>query len=435
MFRARTSAILGILLMLTSASTQLSARELELSVGQRLGWDSNALRVANEDDDRDKDRDGFWEFLPGLTLREARNDELSYTLRYRPRYRHYFDVNGINGWDHTQLARVGWQMTPRDTLSLEQTYTDTRTRRLEGGDADVDPSDRDRVKRARVDSAYTHAFTPRVSGQLGFNFEDYQFDSRDRIDNWAAGGSVGTNYAFHERTILGLTFFGRYRKNRGDGKFPQRVGGGTQPSSKNYLANLAASVSQAITPTIDLFFQIGPSIIHTDPDGTPTDENQITSDGSQTDVSFFTTSSLVKRFRLGELRGSYNRTESGGAGAIASQIRDAVDLEAMYRPYPDWTLRLIYQWSQQDVAQDLKFFSPTSNDFVSADERLRRNRALVILDHRFTDNISAYVRFDYTDQRQKEPRRAGAEIKSTTNQVQIYSGFVGVEYTFDPWVF
>jgi hypothetical protein len=407
--------------MLTSASTQLSARELELSVGQRLGVESNVLRRENNEKD-----DGFWEFAPQLTLRELRNDELSYSLRYRPRYRQYFDVSGINGWDHAQTAMVGWQITPRDNLSIDQSYTSTRTRRVDGGDADLDASDRDRVKRARADVDYSHGFTQRFFGNIGLSFEDYAFDSDERIDNHALGGSLGVTYGVFERTTVGLSALGRYRNNRGDNRSRVR-----QPSSNNYVFNLAASASQAVTPTIDFFLQIGPSIIYTDPDG-------LSTEGSTTEVTFFATTSLAKRFRLGELSAAYTRSESGGAGATSSQILDAVDLEATYQPYPDWRVRVIGRWSRQEVASDIEYAVFTGNPpvfigFAEADRKLDRYRVITSLNHRLTDRFSAQLRFDYT--RQKEEGFSAGSGTRVTRDVEIYSGFVGVEYTFDPWVF
>ena len=81
MFRVRVGAILGAVLgfvMLTPAFT--NAREIELSVENRIGGDSNVFRRNSA-----KNEDGFYEIAPRVTLRERRR-ELNYDLRYVPVY-------------------------------------------------------------------------------------------------------------------------------------------------------------------------------------------------------------------------------------------------------------------------------------------------------------------------------------------------------------
>jgi hypothetical protein len=257
---------------------------------------------------------------------------------------------------------------------------------------------------------YSHGFTPILFGQLGFEFEDYDFEQNNLTDNRAFSGTLGATYAVIESTTVGLSALGRYRDSRGLGDTQEET------ATDNYVGSIAASIAHQLTPTMSAFLQAGPSFIRSVPDDGSVDP--------ETDLTFFATASVEKRWRTLDVSAAYTRTESGGSGAVSSQILDAVDLEATYRPYPDWRFRLLGRWSQQKVASTFQFVGgPVAND-----RELTRYRAVASVDYRFTDRLTAVGRFEYTHQ--KQDRQLGDN--STT---QVAQGFVGIRYTFEPWVF
>ena len=78
MFRAQTCAVLGFGLMLAAASTE--ARELELSVENRIVGDSNVFRTSS-----DERSDAYYALSPRILVREG-NSKLDYEFSYRPTY-------------------------------------------------------------------------------------------------------------------------------------------------------------------------------------------------------------------------------------------------------------------------------------------------------------------------------------------------------------
>jgi hypothetical protein len=392
------------------SATALQARELELSIGQRIGGDSNVLRT-----DGREIEDGFYEFAPTLVAREGRHEDLSYVIRYAPRYRAFFETDGIDGVDHFQSARFDWQANPRDRFTLEQTFASTRTRRIESGfsDATIEASDRDRTQRASVNAGYSHAFTPRWFGNLGLDFQDLDFDRSGIVDNRAYGASLGTTYGIFESTTVGLSASGRFREARG-------LDSQNELSSENWSGSVAASISHSFSPTFDVSLQIGPSIIRSEPDSDSID--------STTDVSFFASANLQKRWREASFSVSYTRSESGGSGAVTSQVLDAVDVTFRYDPRPDWHFDLIGRWTQRQTLSDINLTGFT----VGNQNDSQIFQALARASHRLTKRIS--VRADFSYQNQQTDQDASF-LGSGSRTVETFSGFVSLEYKFDPWIF
>jgi len=411
MSRKRLGVLLGFVLMWPA--TALQARELELSIGQRIGGDSNVLRTEEREIE-----DGFYELAPTLVAREGRQEDLSYVIRYAPRYRAFFETDGINGVDHAQSARFDWQANPRDRFTLEQSFSSTRTRRIESGlfsGATIEAEDRDRVQRAEVNPGYSHAFTPRWFGNLGLEFQDFDFDTRGIVDNRAYGASLGTTYGIFESTRVGLNVSGRFREARG-------LDSQNELSSENWSGSVAGSISHSFSPTFDLSLQIGPSLIRSEPDSDSVD--------STTDISFFASASLEKRWREASLSVSYTRSESGGAGAVTSQVLDAVNVTARYDPRPDWHFELIGRWTQRQTLSDVDLTGPpftvaNQQDFQSFQAQARAS-------HRLTKHIFVRADLIYQNQQTDQDSSSGSGSSRT---IDTFSGFVSLEYQFDPWIF
>ncbi len=410
MSRKRLGLLLGFVLMWPA--TALQARELELSVGQRIGGDSNVLRT-----DGREIEDGFYELAPTLIAREGRHEDLSYVIRYAPRYRAFFETDGIDGVDHSQSARFEWQANPRDRFTLEESFSSNRTRRIESGfsDATIEASDRDRTQRANVNAGYSHAFTPRWFGNLGLDFQDFDFDTRGIVDNRAYGASLGTTYGIFESTTVGISASGRFREARG-------LDSQNELSSENWSGSIAGSIAHSFSPTFDLSLQIGPSIIRSEPDADSID--------STTDVSFFASASLEKRWREASFSVSYTRSESGGSGSVTSQVLDSVDVTFRYDPRPDWHFDLIGRWNQRQTLSDIDLTGFAGTVANQNDSQIFQAQARA--SHRLTKRVS--IRADFTYQNQQTEQDASF-LGSGSRTVETFSGFVSLVYTFDPWIF
>ncbi len=400
MVRAQVCAVFGFV-MLVATSTE--ARELELSVENRIGGDNNIFGVS-----RDQTEDGFYEFAPKLVVREER-EEVDYNVRYVPVYQAFFDHDNANGWDHLTDGELDWRITPRDTLGVSQRFSDTRRVRLEATEAAaglppvLEENDRERVRRIHAAVYYSRQFTPTLAARVSFQFEDVDFDSLRQTDTRAYSGSLAGNYGVSAWTTLGLSGSGRFRENRGSSR---------QSSSSAIIGNVGLSLASQLTETVDVFLQAGPSFIRSDEDdfgaitsslysidedsglakaidnpplgpasicdfqGTdflvicpelpytnlPSDKDDTHSllapadaSGEQdTDISFFAEARLTKRWRKALLRLSYRRTESASNGVGSSSIVDSANVFFSFNPEQPWRFVFLGQWSQQQVVSDVR---------------------------------------------------------------------------------
>ncbi len=113
MQRAHVCAGLGLGFMLAASSTY--AGEVQLSVENRIGGDSNVFRAANSRIDdgtppevhtaADKIHDGTIDISPTLGVHDD-DEDISYGLNYAPTYRNFLKTSGIDGVDHRATART-----------------------------------------------------------------------------------------------------------------------------------------------------------------------------------------------------------------------------------------------------------------------------------------------------------------------------------------
>lgn len=404
MYRALLCASLGLVMLLAVSA---NAREVAISVENRIGGDGNVLRTT----DRTK-ADGYWEFVPKVIFRE-RNRELRYDFQYTPIYESFFKTDGIDGWDHIESGRFDWDLTPRDTLGFSQEYADTRRLRQEsreafGGSAPiVEETDRDRIRRAAVSVYYSHYFTPRLSGRVSLDFSDIDFNSPFDIDTRAYGGSVSGQYVLSDQVTIGLYGSGRYRENRGVG---------LQASSRSAVGNVALSIASDLANLwngLEMSVQAGPSVIQTQADnrtGATVEEFVFSTDGqsvfaraidavggscnfegqdlllacpsiafnpnfpptfsnpsglvtlgppvdasglSNTDVSYFAEAKLTKSWELTKLYLTYTRSESASSGVATSSILDVVSGRLTYAPSAGWFFSFIADWTQRQFVQEV----------------------------------------------------------------------------------
>ena len=412
MRHAQRCAVMGIVMMWASVT---GARELGLSVENRLGGDSNAFRTANASAEEPR---AFYEISPVVEVREQ-HAELDYNFRYQPIYRTFLDEDRVDGVDHVQRALFDWQATPRDTLGFNQSFTDTRIVRLESQDLGdvvvVDESDRERIKRSRLDAYYSRVLNPRLSGRFGVEFDDVDFNSAFNIDSRAYGASLGGTRIMTEHLKMGLVAVGRFRDNRGVG--PQR-------SSNAYIGNLALSLSYEFSPSASLSAQAGPTLIRSRLKGfTPsplavffgaTGDRQ-----TETDLSFFASVDLEKRWQRGVTSISYNRSESGNAGNGTS-IVDSVTAVLSHEPRLGLRLALYPRYSRQELVAE-------STIGGRGNERIESFSTTGLIEQRLTSRLRIRGEIRYS--------RVLQEQSFGSSGLEVISGFLSLQYVLEPWIF
>lgn len=417
MFRAQPCAItgMGIGLMLCAASA--NATDLELQVDSQIGGDNNVFAQSDE-----SVSDGYWEISPQISIIDPDEDELRYDIRYRPSYRTYFETGNINGFDHLASASTGWRATPTTTFGADGRFSRFRRFRLDGvfdqGLPSTDPdagtlqeSDDDLIQRGFASVYVGHSFTPRVSGQLAYQFEDIDFIGGPSVDTRAQTGTVSMSYSFDPQTTVGLASSGRFRNNDGDDSR-------NQFSSDTLSGDVQITLQRALTKTSFLSARVGPSFIKTTLEA-PNGLNLLSGANQRTDTttSVFATVELEKEWKTSSLLGTYIRSESGSGGTATASILDQVDLVYLARPTEKWGFRLLGQWSERE---DLST-GAVPNQIV------RRYRVVTTVRRRFWRNLSASFQFSFVNQR----RERGSD-RSTTNFLR---GFVGIRYEFDRFRF
>lgn len=418
MQRAQLCAGLGIGIMLaTSAAT---AGQVDLSVEARLGGESNVFRSEDAPvQNRDPVEDGTFEITPRLGVSE-RSDDLSYSIHYQPTHRTFMETSGIDGFDHRARATGGWSLSAVDRIEATGSYYNGRQFRTEVSDAGPAQSfefnDRERVGIAEANLGYQRLLSPRLSLGLGFDFEDFDAgtDFNSQTDSRAYTGRVSLQYSLDEITQIGVSASGRRRENRAVDPSPLIP----RASTDTDVWDVLFSVSRALSPTMDLSIQAGPSLIR---------QQQIPSDSpffpqvkeESRDVTVFAVISAQKRWQRSDAALSYVRSESrSGSVSTSSSISDVVELSATHRVNEQWTLRANGSWNRLDQVADQ---SGDLNRF-----ELTAYRTTGSVEYALSRRLAVIGRYSYLWQ---ETRRSQAPVST---QVDIHLGSVGLRYTFEP---
>ena len=438
MVRARICALLGLGLMLASASAE--SRELEFFVENRIGGDSNVFREPTKILDpgpsrrQNKTEDGFWEVSPRVTLRH-KNDDLNYNFRYQPTYQHFFDTSGINGVDHNARAIFDWRINYADSLGFNGDFSDTRRIRSLINDLSTDPdptpepSDGERVKRGRGTVYYRRVLTPLLSTRVDYSIDEIDYSKRTISDSRAHSGSARLDYSLDSLTSVGVSVSARFRKSKlnqetlpfGNVSIPVMPAREVVSDTETY--DISFSINRALSRTMDISFQIGPTWVVSEqktsttfaPNGFPI-PGEFTNDDT---LSFFAAARLNKRWKSADFGFNYSRFESGTGGTAASSIVDQIGVNMRYRIGHTWTFSAYSSWNRrEDVTDDLT---------VGTDNKTTRWLAIGTIQRKLTGNLTLLGRMQYSNQEQDNTSRR--------TESEIYSGFISIRYTFDPLVF
>lgn len=406
MSRAQICAVLGFGLMLAAASTE--ARELGLSVDSRIAGDSNVFRSASN-----RIEDGFLSLSPRVSLREP-NSTLNYDFSYAPTYEAYFETSGINGFDHRGKGNVSWRPTAVDTLDFDANFVSLRSLRtddLGGSGTSLRDAGRERRQNSDAQLSYNHAVTEVLSVQASATFEDTEYSKDRSIDSRSYSGQLGTQYVLNSITMAGLFVLFRQIESR-DGRF--------QFKTDTEIWNVGMTIQRALTPTLTVSLQAGPSFISTKQDAptfpvtippTPT-----IPDSSSRSISYFAAVNLQKTWLRSGLDASYTRSESSGSGDTSTSIVDNVVLHFKHRLSRRWSLRAMGAWLQSREIEEVP---------GGRKQKTTQYRAFASITRRMTRRLSMTGHFSYFNQDQNETARSGSVG-------DVFSGVLSLRYTFDP---
>ena len=437
--------------MLAASSTD--AREIEFFIENRLGGDSNVFRRADEtaNSDLDPKAGGVWEVSPRVTLRDQQ-DELEYDFRYQPTYERFFaiedggDDNGVSGLDHTAAGDFVWRVSP--VTSIGGTGRFSRQRRLREGFFDLgavpDPplvqTDNEYVQRARGELFFNRAFTPALSVQGTYTFDDFDVSQQQQGDSRLHSVSGGAYYSISSQLRLGAS--ATYRDRATKASFdPDPTNSGTpetdirETRSTTRTVDFSVSAEYAISPHSTLSVAVGPSFFDT------RDENSLGRVSYNTDDSIFAAVTARRVFRRGRAELSYTRSEGGGGGAAAAtSILDSIVGEVSYRATKRWLLLARTAWTHRA--------SIASDAFLGRDVRTDTVSAYTSAQRRVTENFSIIASVQYSWSRLDDfrppqllvppnPPDPGILLPASSSRTtaETIQGFISLRYTFDPYVF
>ena len=254
--------ILVTLVAVWIAAGVAGAEQIDIGLFGTLEYDNN---VFNRQDDLVNDV----VFRTGLDagLRRTRRD-VTYELRYSPRFEQFVDNSAISDWDHNGLATLGWRVGPRTTLAFRDHFflTNSLNRAAvldEGPELDTGPSsdlevDRQQIIQNASSLSVNHLLTPRLEGTGRLDYSIFRSDQEGSFDSQTTSGIGQLLYALNANN---------------------RVGGGTgvtlqsfddtptQDGSDTLFYRVFGSWVHAFDPSMTLRVNAGPTWIDADQSG------------------------------------------------------------------------------------------------------------------------------------------------------------------------
>ena len=239
-----------------------AAEEINVGLFGNMEYDSNIFNRQEDIVD-----DGVFRTGVDAGLRRRRGD-LTYELRYSPRYQQYIDNSEISDWDHNALAVLGWRAGPRTTLSFRDHFflTESLDRAFlfdEGPEADTGPRadievDRQQIIQNSTNLSVNHSLTPRLEGIGRFDYSIFRTDQDNRFPSDSLGGVGQLLYAVNARTRVG----------GGAGVTLQSFGDTTTQNGSDTLFYRAfGSLLHTFNPSTTLRVNAGPTWIDADQSG------------------------------------------------------------------------------------------------------------------------------------------------------------------------
>lgn len=274
-----SARLLSLLLLVVSlAPAAARAVEVELGWASQVTWDSNPLRL-----DEDEESDFSLYGGPNLRVRE-RGRTLDLLAAYNLRYEQFIDLSSVNGFEHFANGLVTWRPSPRSELRAKHAFS--RTRGLGATFlspvAGIDPIDEvtelqiDRSPRIRNISSLssTHRLSPRWSIENTLDADLFDPEDELRADSMSIRGGTQLLNALTPRLVAGAGV----ALTRNDFEDTERsIGTGTTIGEAFGVARFQ------ISPTLNLFFSGGPawSLPDDTPDSTFAPRNGVRQDPAE----------------------------------------------------------------------------------------------------------------------------------------------------------
>jgi len=204
-------------------------------------------------------------------------------------------------------------------------------------------------------------------------------------------------YILNPITVVGLSGTFRRREDRGVV---------SQFRTETDIWNVAASFQRALTPTLSISAQVGPSFFRS------RRKSQ-----NRRSTSYFAAAALEKTWQRSDLSASYTRSESSGGGNASSSIVDNVTLDFTHRLDRRWSFRVLGVWLKRKEISEAAGISKL---------KTTQYRALASVTRRITRQLSVVGQFLYFNQDRNGTTSGSRSIGD------VYTGFLSLRYTFDP---
>ena len=389
-WRETTLMVLGALLLPGVSS----ALDVDGALSADAEYDSNVLRTS-EGGVQD---DAIFRITPLVMLLED-DGNFQWKLNYRFPYEVAVNTSRVDGFRHFLNANGDWYLSERTRIYGTNNFSKSDALSRTGGTTTNDTATigafRAPVWRNRAEVGVSHAFTPRMAGDLSFNYRYFDTNLLNRAQNDVFAGNGSVSYMLTERHRVGGGATATYQD------FAES-NAGTRPSSQTFFLNVFGSWTWLIDETTTLELAGGPTYIDTQQDApkpivfptvpfaelnggvtavnfsscgdgggdsgnpvfqgcsgslrvAPAFEDGIRDAGNQdlvfrpgqnpgsentNDLNFFASASLAKRWNpVHNTRFTYRRTDSTASG-LGSSVLDDVVLVHTWNPAERWTVSL-----------------------------------------------------------------------------------------------
>ena len=408
--------------------TPMEGHEVRLAVDQTIGGESNVFLSLTT-----PVAAGVYTLSPRIDAKGKLGGFVTgeYRASYRPSYRVYFVNVGLDEFDNAVDGSVSLGLTRRDKLTAAASYFNFNSLQAlaetnPDGSFDILASNRGRVVRASADVDYTRSLSQSEQFSLQGSFQDYGYENSNNVGNKALGFTASYTTAQSARLTLGGNLTARYRifddQQAVVASIPVEVKG-----SRVTLANLNVLVSYAISPTLNINFQGGPSLIRTVPGGIAGGP----AGASDNDFTYFASASVAREFKESNMRLSYERSEDPSGGLNRTSISDTVLLRLSRRLGEEWGFSAAVGWSRRRAVDEFLVPGVVPGSFVPLSRQSRLDRAwgLAEASRRLWKKFRISLTLRY--QRWIENSIGGVEQPEQEN----YSGMMGFHYSFEPYVF
>jgi len=280
-------------------------------------------------------------------------------------------------------------------VSLRSFKTDDQS----GSGSSLQNAGRERRQFSDARLSYNHAVTEALSVQASSTFEDIEYSKDRSVDSRSYSGQMGTQYVLDPITVVGLSATFRRTENR-SGRF--------QFETDTETWNVGAMLQRALTPTLNVSVQAGPSFIRSKQSAT------VIPDSDARSTSYFAALNLDKTWQRSEFNASYTRSESSGSGDTSTSIVDNVRLDFKHRLSSRWSFRTLGSWLRSKEIEG-----------VGSKQETTQYRAFASITRRVTRQLSVMGQFTYYNQDRNSTARSGSVG-------DVFSGFLSLRYTFDP---